>query len=103
MENFNFWFWDMTIGSITSWNRACWHVMFRLPSHAHAEALAAQLSRDSLDGLGTRVEVSDDKGVNAKENEVQKVEFIFQKSLRVAGKLTVKERRVWAYCCESCL
>ena len=63
MENFNFWFWDMTIGSITSWNRACWHVMFRLPSHAHAEALAAQLSRDSLDGLGTRVEVSDEKGM----------------------------------------
>jgi hypothetical protein len=63
MENFNFWFWDMTIDNVTRWNRACWHVKFRLPSHAHAEALAAQLSRDALPGLGTRVEVSDSKGM----------------------------------------
>jgi len=59
METFQFWFWDMPA------SQACggWHVTFRLPSHEHAEALAAQLSRDKLDGFGTRIEVSDARGM----------------------------------------
>ena len=39
-------------------------------------------------------EVSDDgKGVNAKEMVVQKVESIFKKPRRAAGKLTPNERK----------
>ena len=37
--------------------------------------------------------MSDDRWVKAEENVVQKVESIFKKPHRVAGKLTLKERK----------
>ena len=40
-----------------------WHITIQAPSRAACEALAAQLSRDALDGVGTRVEVADDRGL----------------------------------------
>ena len=57
MENFEFWFWDM---KGWDYNRIPhWHVTIQAPTRAACEALAAQMSRDALDGIGTRIEVTD--------------------------------------------
>lgn len=58
MKTFQFWFWD-----VPCWKNQAWHITIRLLDHAHAESLAAQLSKDNLSGIGTRVEVTDDKGL----------------------------------------